>query len=100
MPNWGLTKDQIKARPWGIDPRLREPCKTITDPVHRDIYVNKFGALVADRPPMQRLRRVSHLGTSHHVYPSATHTRLSHSLGTMRSAQDLLDAIWTSRNNP
>ncbi|MCC6014843.1 MAG: HD domain-containing protein, partial [Desulfurococcaceae archaeon] len=39
-----------------------------------------------DTSPFQRLRRILQLPTSQFVYPSATHTRFSHSLGTMHVA--------------
>lgn len=102
MPNWGLTTEQLALRPspWGLDPELLAPCKTITDPVHGDIYLNRLEVLLLDSPPMQRLRRVRQLGMTQLVYPGATHSRWSHSVGTLRAAQDLLDAVWNSRNNP
>ncbi|WP_425576192.1 hypothetical protein, partial [Nocardioides caricicola] len=72
----------------------------MTDPVHGDVYLNLLESLIVDSPPMQRLRRVRQLGTTHLVYPGATHSRLSHVLGTQRSAQNLLDAVWNSQTNP
>lgn len=100
MPNWGLTTRQRELRPWGLDADLLKPHKTITDPVHGDVYLNVLESLIVDSPPMQRLRRVRQLGTTHLVYPGATHSRLSHVLGTQRSAQNLLDAVWNSQTNP
>ena len=100
MPNWGLTTSQRELRPWGLDADLLAPHKTITDPVHGDVYLNLLESLIVDSPPMQRLRRVRQLGTTHLVYPGATHSRLSHVLGTQRSAQNLLDAVWNSQTNP
>ncbi len=100
MPTWGLTASQISAQPWGIPARFLAPAKTITDPVHGDIHLNHLECLLMDSPPMQRLRGVLQLGMAHEVYPSATHTRFTHSLGTLRGVQDLLDAIWTSHTNP
>lgn len=100
MPKWGLTAAQRKSAPWGIAETWLQPGKTITDPVHGDIYVNKLEQAIIDSPPMQRLRRVRQLGTTHLVYPGATHTRLSHALGTLRAAQDLLDAVIDNRNRP
>lgn len=100
MPNWGLTSGQQALRPWGLSPELLSPCKTVTDPVHGDVYLNRLEALIADSPPMQRLRRVRQLGTTHLVYPGATHSRFSHALGTLRAAQNLLDAVWNSQTNP
>lgn len=100
MPNWGLTENQVDSHPWGLDPAMLAPAKTITDQVHGDVYLNRLEALLADSPPMQRLRRVRQLGNTHLVYPCATHTRFSHALGTMRAAQDLLDAISNNRTGP
>jgi uncharacterized protein len=100
MPKWGLTEEQRAARPWGLDPTLLGPGKIITDPIHGDIYVNTLEALLLDSPPMQRLRRVRQLGTPHLVYPAAMHSRFSHALGTLRSAQDLLDAVADNRTGP
>lgn len=100
MPTWGLTTEQRSLAPWGLSPDLLAPCKTITDPVHGDVYLNKLEVLLVDSPSMQRLRRVKQLGLTHLVYPGATHSRWSHTVGTLRAAQDLLDAVWNSRSNP
>lgn len=100
MPNWGLTTAQRQMRPWGLEADLLKPHKTITDPVHGDVYLNLLESLIIDSAPMQRLRRVRQLGTTHLVYPGATHSRLSHVLGTQRAAQNLLDAVWNSQTNP
>jgi HD superfamily phosphohydrolase len=100
MPKWGLTEDQRRSRPWGIPDGWLEPGKTITDPVHGDIYINRLEQALLDSPPLQRLRRVRQLGTAHLVYPGATHTRLSHAMGTLRAAQDLLDAVIENRTRP
>jgi HD superfamily phosphohydrolase len=100
MPKWGLTKDQRRSLPWGIAEKWLLPGKTITDPVHGDIYINFLEQRIIDSFPVQRLRRVRQLGTTHLVYPGATHTRFSHALGTLRAAQDLLDAVIDNRNRP
>lgn len=100
MPNWGLTTKQRELKPWNLDADLLAPRKTITDPVHGDVYLNRLESLIVDSPSMQRLRRVRQLGTTHLVYPGASHSRLSHALGTQRSAQNLLDAVWNSQTNP
>ena len=91
MPEWGLTEAQINAGPWDLAPELLRPSKKITDPIHGEIYLTNLEAAVLDSRPMQRLRRVRQLGTTHLVYPGATHTRFSHSLGALRVAQDLMD---------
>jgi HD superfamily phosphohydrolase len=98
MPEWGLTKDLRETRPWGLPPEVLAPGKVITDPVHGDIYLNWLEVAIVDSPAFQRLRRVRQLGMTHLVYPGATHTRLSHSLGTVRVAQMLLDQILNQRD--
>jgi HD superfamily phosphohydrolase len=99
MPAWGLTQEQREiedgAGPWGLHPLLLAPAKVTTDPVHGDVYTTWLEQAIVDSPPFQRLRRIRQLGTTHLVYPGATHTRFSHSLGTLRVAQDLLDAVLT-----
>lgn len=100
MPRWGLTTKQIAAEPWGIPKSWLAPSKTVTDPVHGDVYLNELERRFLDSKPMQRLRRVQQLGTTHLVYPGATQTRFSHGLGTLRAAQDLLDAVLATRQGP
>lgn len=100
MPKWGLTTAQRYARPWNLAPHLLRPRKTITDPIHGDVHINVIEGMFLDSPPMQRLRRVRQLGTTHLVYPGANHSRFSHALGTLRVAQDLLDAVVDNRNGP
>jgi HD superfamily phosphohydrolase len=97
MPDWGLTEDQRRTKPWGLPPEVLAPGKVITDPVHGDIHLNWLEVAIVDTHAFQRLRRVRQLGTTHLVYPGATHTRFSHSLGTVRVAQTLLDQILTQR---
>ncbi|MBV8567087.1 MAG: HD domain-containing protein, partial [Methylobacteriaceae bacterium] len=46
--------------------------------------------------PIQRLRRIKQLGFSEFVYPGATHSRFSHSLGAMQMARRMIDVL--SRN--
>jgi HD superfamily phosphohydrolase len=100
MPKWGLTPEQREAQPWGLPSAELAPAKTITDPVHGDIFVTRLEQRVIDSAPMQRLRRVRQLGATHLVYPGATHTRFSHCLGALRSAQDLFDAVVDHRHGP
>jgi HD superfamily phosphohydrolase len=97
MPKWGLTDEMRKTNPWGLKEQLLEPAKIITDPIHGDIYLNEIERQIVDSEPMQRLRRIRQLGNTHLVFPGATHNRFSHSLGAMRAAQDLLDAVVDQR---
>lgn len=56
--------------------------KIIRDVVHGDIFIpNQFLKLI-DTPEFQRLRRIKQLSVANLLFPSADHTRFSHSLGT------------------
>ncbi len=55
----------------------------IKDPIHGYIRLYEHEKCLIDTAPFQRLRRISQLPTSQYVYPSANHTRFSHSLGVM-----------------
>lgn len=70
----------------------------IRDPLHNLIAFDEKQfdqALwrVIQTPDFQRLRRIKQLGFSELVYPGATHTRFSHSLGVYHIAKRLLEII-------
>jgi uncharacterized protein len=74
------------------------PLKTqrIRDPVHDIIAFDERHALdqvawdLLNTDEMQRLRRIKQIGGAEFVYPSATHTRFSHSVGVFHNARRLL----------
>lgn len=78
--------------------------RRIRDPIHNlirfsfdkseDILLWKL----IETPAFQRLRHIKQLGFSDYVYPGATHSRFSHSLGVMEMARKMMDAI--ERNQP
>jgi hypothetical protein len=100
MPKWGLTSAMRERRPYGLDPALLAPAKIITDPVHGDVRLCEIERCIVDSPPFQRLRRVKQLGSTHFIYPGATHTRFSHSLGAVVAAQMLFDIVLEQRDEP
>jgi len=57
--------------------------KVSRDPVHSEIFLYPLEIIFSDTSYMQRLRYLSQLAGAEYVYPSATHTRFSHSLGVM-----------------
>ena len=75
----------------------------IRDPVHDLIKFSGSDGIDAilwqlvQTYPFQRLRRIKQLGFSDFVYPGASHSRFSHSLGAMQMARRMLDAL--ERNN-
>jgi HD superfamily phosphohydrolase len=66
---------------------------TIKDSVHDHIEVSGVAEGLLDTPPVQRLRRISQLGTAGLVYPSANHTRFEHSLGVYHLADRALSHL-------
>lgn len=71
--------------------------KTIKDPIHGFIdftgdFENHLRTLLDD-PFFLRLRKVKQLGFSDHIFPSATHTRFSHSLGVYCVARKMLAIV-------
>jgi HD superfamily phosphohydrolase len=55
----------------------------IRDPVYDEIGLSELELQILDSSEVQRLRQIKQLGAATRVYPSATHTRFSHSLGVM-----------------
>ncbi len=66
---------------------------TVKDSVHDHVEVDGVAADLLDTPAVQRLRRISQLGTVSYVYPSANHTRFEHSLGVYHLASRALDRL-------
>jgi len=66
---------------------------TIKDSVHDHIDVTGVARALLDTPPVQRLRRITQLGTVVLVYPSANHTRFEHSIGVYHLADRALDVL-------
>lgn len=70
----------------------------IRDPIHGYIKPNLEEIKILDSKPVQRLRKVKQMSTSSLVYPSATHTRFSHSIGVMHIAGMFADSLGLSEN--
>lgn len=64
--------------------------KIIRDSVHGDIYVEKEFLDLIDTPEFQRLRRIHQLSVANLVFPSAEHTRFSHSIGTFHVMKNIV----------
>jgi len=74
--------------------------KLIRDAVHGDIEMGALEVEIMDTPEFQRLRGIKQLGTAYLVFPSATHTRFEHSLGTSWMAYRILEVIKRTRPVP
>ncbi len=70
--------------------------KTIKDAIHGSIEINEIEERLLGTEEMQRLRRVKQLAMAPLVYPGANHTRFEHSIGTMKMAGDMAEAVGIS----
>jgi HD superfamily phosphohydrolase len=67
--------------------------KLIVDSIHGDIHLNEREVQVIDTPSFQRLRQLKQLAMAQLVYPTATHTRFSHSIGALGTMIRILEAV-------
>lgn len=63
-----------------------QPIREFRDPIHGFITVYAHEKAIIDTFPFQRLRRISQLGLTSHLYHGAEHSRFGHSLGVMHLA--------------
>ncbi|TDM00840.1 HD domain-containing protein [Macrococcus carouselicus] len=73
--------------------------KVFKDPVHRYIHVRD--QLIWDlikTKEFQRLRRIKQLGTLYLSFPSAEHSRFTHSLGVYEIVRRMIDEIFHNRS--
>jgi HD superfamily phosphohydrolase len=65
----------------------------ILDSVHGFIPINAGEYWILQTPFMRRLHNIKQLGANYLVFPSAKHTRLQHSLGSMHIASRMANKI-------
>lgn len=106
VTSWGLSNEFLdglasaERLPWSLDRKWLRPAKVIRDPIEEDVGIIELERWIIDSPPLQRLRRTRQLGMTHEVFPGATHTRFSHSIGVIKAAQKLVDAVLQQRHHP
>ena len=71
----------------------------ICDPIYDFIDLSHYTFIIKliDTPFFQRLRRLSQLGVSVFVYPSAAHNRFNHSVGAMELFIRLFDHLYKKK---
>jgi uncharacterized protein len=76
----------------------------VRDVLWGHVYFTPELAALTESPPFMRLHRILQLGPVHQIYPGATHTRASHSIGVYHLGRRLLQnlvergaADWVSR---
>lgn len=65
----------------------------IRDPLYGFVEVTEKERSLLNTRILHRLSRIKQLGHSYLVYPSAVHTRLEHSLGTLHVASRICDRL-------
>lgn len=70
--------------------------KKIYDEIHGYITLGDVEIEIVDSPEFQRLRRIKQTSLAYIVYPGATHTRFSHSLGTFYLASKIGEKLYRS----
>lgn len=74
--------------------RKLDETKVLRDPVHSYIHINyKVVWDCLDSKEFQRLRRIRQLGGDFQVYPTAEHSRFSHSLGVYEIVRRMVTEI-------
>jgi hypothetical protein len=67
--------------------------KIIRDPIHNIIEIDDYALQLIDTRTFQRLRRIRQLGLAWFVYPTAEHSRFTHSLGVYHLSKRLLNVL-------
>lgn len=66
------------------------------DSIHGDIHLSDYELALLDTPEMQRLGWMMQLGFAHFAFRGATHTRLSHAVGTVHSVEMIIRSVETT----
>ena len=97
-PFWGVCmtrslfdKQPASERITALD--IFEDRHKFQDDVHGEILLNTVERDIIDTPEFQRLSRIGQMGFVKFVYPTANHTRASHSIGVCHLAGRLMDRL-------
>ncbi len=67
--------------------------RSILDPIHGLVRLTREETRIIDAPLYQRLRYIKQNGVLHLVFPSATHTRFEHGIGTVFVVNAMLESL-------
>ncbi len=70
-----------------------EYTEPVRDPVWQHIFISPALLAIAEHAQFQKLDRIRQLGPASLVYPGATHTRRSHSLGVFHIARRMITTL-------
>lgn len=74
-------------------PFTGQPGKVIHDALWGTQFLQSHELAIIDTPLIQRLRRIKQTAFAYLIFPSATHSRLEHSLGVLFQSDKLLMAL-------
>ncbi|MBI9106851.1 MAG: HD domain-containing protein [Spirochaetales bacterium] len=75
-----------------------EYTEPVRDPLWQNIFLSPGFKKLVSLKPFQHLAGIKQLGPSYHVYPGATHTRLSHSLGVFHISKRIISHLVSHRD--
>jgi HD superfamily phosphohydrolase len=76
------------------NPLIDNNTHPVRDILWGHIYMTEKQAKLTESAPFMRLNRIMQLGPVYLVYPGATHTRASHSIGVYHLGKRLLQNLW------
>ena len=65
----------------------------IHEPIHGEIKLSELALKIIDHPYYDRTHYIYQTGTAYKVFPSATHSRKVHMIGTYGMTKNLLDNL-------
>ncbi len=84
---------QMGEREKILDHLQNDYTEPVRDPVWKHISLSRPLLRVAEHAQFQKLDRIRQLGPAYLVYPGATHTRRSHSLGAFHIARRMITSL-------
>ncbi len=73
--------------------------RTIRDPIYDEVRMTDIENKIIDSPIFQRLRWISQLSGVRQVYPSAIHSRFTHSVGVMHLAGKYAEEVFREEDD-
>ena len=73
--------------------------KVLLDPIQGRIELSSDEVRILDSTTFRRLRNIKQLGIANEVFPGATHSRFSHSIGAVHVASRMADALSISTDD-
>lgn len=93
IPPWGIATPDLLNATWTLSVQREGKQEIRRDPIYGVIALDEKLSQIFAQPIVQRLNHIRQLSFSYLTFPSATHTRLAHSLGVCRNAERALSGM-------